>query len=142
MVKDDASFKLRFTFKKEERLSSKKLIDELFNNGSSFYLYPFKVQYLLTSAAVASPVQVLTAVPNKNFPRAVDRNRLKRITREAFRLNKNWFYDSLNLKHKKLLIAFIYTGKKREPFTLVHEKMISILKRLSQSNATAEKNTE
>ncbi|MBK9731218.1 MAG: ribonuclease P protein component [Chitinophagaceae bacterium] len=141
-MKDEASSPLRFTFKKEERLSSKKLIDELFNSGSSFYLYPFKVLSLTTSASVNSPVQVLMAVSSKNFPKAVDRNRLKRITREAYRLNKSLLHEAQNIPQKKLLVAFIYTGKKMESFELIHQKMTAILIRLSQSNAPVGKNTK
>ncbi|MEP7128849.1 MAG: ribonuclease P protein component [Chitinophagales bacterium] len=141
-MKHEATSPLRFTFKKEERLSSKKLIDELFNSGSSFYLYPFKVLSLITSASIISPVQVLIAVSSKNFPKAVDRNRLKRITREAYRLNKTVLHEAQNIQQKKLLVAFIYTGKKMESFEMIHQKMIAILRRLSQSNAPAEKNTK
>lgn len=140
MVNNDASPKTRFTFKKEERLSSKKLIDELFRSGSSFYLYPFKVQFLPALDAGMNTVQILVAVPSKNFPHAVDRNRIKRLTREAYRLNKNGFNNSLKQQQKRLLVAFIYTAKKTEPFVLVNEKMILILKRLSEDHATAEKN--
>ncbi|MEO6167375.1 MAG: ribonuclease P protein component [Chitinophagales bacterium] len=140
MVKNDASPKLRFTFKKEERLSSKKIIDELFMKGSSFYLYPFKVQYLPEVYNAVNPVQILVAVPSKSFPHAVDRNRIKRLIRETYRLNKNDLYDAFKHQQKKLLIALIYTAKKIEPFDLVNEKMISILNRLSKDNAAAKEN--
>ncbi len=78
---------VKFTFKKSERLSSKKDIQELFNNGSSFYLYPFKV---ITLPADTSKLhQVLFSVPKRLFKRAVDRNLLKRRMREAYRLNNS-----------------------------------------------------
>src|SRR6266446_10214859 len=97
----------RFTFKKEERLSRKKLIDELFKSGSSFYLAPFRIIFAPpekigtglnlppekvginsgeTSCARAAPAQVLISVSTKNFKRAVDRNKIKRLIREAYRM--------------------------------------------------------
>lgn len=82
------------------------------------------------------------AVSSKNFPKAVDRNRLKRITREAYRLNKSLLHEAQNIPQKKLLVAFIYTGKKMESFELIHQKMTAILIRLSQNNAPVGKNTK
>ncbi len=96
---------VRYTLKKTERLSSKKDIQELFKNGSSFYLYPFKVVMLPN---VASKVhQVLFSVPKRIFKRAVDRNLLKRRMREAYRLHKHL----LPTEPQVLNIAYIYTSK-------------------------------
>ncbi len=96
---------VRYTLKKDERLSSKKDIQELFNNGSSFYLYPLKVITLPTTEATAH--QVLFSVPKRNFKRAVDRNLLKRRMREAYRLHKHL----LPTEPQVLNIAYIYTSK-------------------------------
>jgi ribonuclease P protein component len=68
-----------YTFKKEERLCNKKLIDELFHNGSSFLCYPYRVSWLTVEENAEFPVQVLIAVPKKRYKRAVDRNLVKRI---------------------------------------------------------------
>src|SRR5258705_10665449 len=104
----------RFTFKKEERLSRKKLIDELFKSGSSFYLAPFKIIFLKNKEGIISnllgsgenrfPAQVLISVSTKNFKRSVDRNKIKRLIREAYRMNKHVLYDSL--KKKKFQLIF------------------------------------
>ena len=141
-MKKDAPSALSFTFKKEERLAGKKIIDELFNNGSSFYLHPFRIYYLITPIKSALPARILISVPKKNFHKAVDRNRIKRLTREAYRLNKYLLYNSLKENNLHLLLAFIYSGKKMEPFELIHEKIISILKRVSQNHVIPEKNGE
>jgi len=96
---------VRYTFTKDERLSSKKDIQELFKNGSSFYLHPFKV-FTLPNTESANH-QVLFSVPKRIFKRAVDRNLLKRRMREAYRLHK----QLLPAKPKVLNIAYIYTSK-------------------------------
>ena len=102
-----------FKFRKEERLSGKKLIDELFKDGSSFYLHPFKVYYLEKEIATASPVQVLMAVPSKNFPHAVDRNRIRRLMREAYRLNKHELYFAQEKKKSLLVIGLFICRRKK-----------------------------
>jgi ribonuclease P protein component len=138
-VKNDDPSGLRFTFKKEERLSSKKLIDELFKNGSSFYLHPFRIYHLDESFAAATPVQVLITAPQKNFRQAVDRNRIRRLIREAYRLNKHLLCEPLNSQRKKMIIAFIYSGKKIEPFELIQDRMMAILSRLADDRKDYEK---
>jgi len=124
----------RFTFKKEERLSRKKLIDELFKSGSSFYLQPFKVLIAPlnlsqgeTTFTQRFPAQILISVSSKNFRRAVDRNKIKRLIRESYRLNKHLLYGELEKKNKKILIAFLYSSKKIESFSLINEKVVASL---------------
>ena len=120
---------MKNTFKKVERLNKKKHITELFQKGSSFYIYPFKILFLDGSDLdEANPDchQILISVPKRLFKRAVDRNRIKRLTREAYRLNKN----ELEIRHK-LLIAYIYTAKKVLSYKDVEKGMLASLKRLT-----------
>ncbi|WP_223833721.1 ribonuclease P protein component [Pedobacter riviphilus] len=77
-----------YTFRKEERLCSRKHLDLLFKNGSSFLLYPFRISYLFVDVPAHVQAQVVINVPKKRYKRAVDRNLLKRRIREAYRLNK------------------------------------------------------
>jgi ribonuclease P protein component len=115
----------KFTFKKEERLSKEKIIQELFEKGSSFYLYPFKV-YFMQNPDVASTVhQVLISVSKKNFKKAVERNAIKRRIREAYRLNKN-----LLPGQNKLAIAYIYSVKEILPTAQIQERLVKTFKRL------------
>lgn len=110
-------------FPKKEKLTSQKIIQELFNRGSSFYLFPFKVLFLPNPHLNASH-QVLFTVPKRNFSRAVDRNRLKRLMRESFRLNKNLLPDS-----PRLLIAYIYNAKEILTFAQIQERLVKTLNR-------------
>jgi ribonuclease P protein component len=112
----------KFTFKKSERLSEKKLIQELFDRGSSFYLYPFKVFFLPSEKPVH---QILTSVPKNIFRRAVDRNMIKRRMREGYRINKT------KLRSDQFFsIAYIYTAREILPSAIVHQKIVSSFAKL------------
>jgi ribonuclease P protein component len=126
-----------YTFKKEERLCNKRLIDELFHKGSSFLCYPFKASWLLVDdAAQTTPVQILISVSKRRYKHAVDRNMVKRRLREAYRLNKQQhLYESLISANKKIVISIGYIGKQIEPYELFEKKMLKLLKQLSEEVA-------
>lgn len=117
-----------YTLKKEERLCSKKLIDELFHNGSSFLCYPYKITWLLADADY--PVQVLFSVPKKRYKKAVDRNLVKRRMREAYRLLKqDNLYAHLALQ-QQLLFSITYVGKEIGVYSFFEKKMLAALRQL------------
>ena len=115
----------KYTFRKEERLSKDKLIQELFDKGSSFYLFPFKVFFMPNPDREISCHQVVISVSKRNFKRAVDRNLIKRRIREAYRLNKE-----LIPVQNKLLIAYIYSVKDILPSVQIQERLVKTFKRL------------
>ncbi len=120
----------RYTFPKEEHLCRKKLIDELFGKqGSSFGVYPLRIVWLPGSAPTTAPPQVLISVSKRGFKRAVDRNRLKRLIREAYRLNKYRLLEHPG-GHPVGVLGIIYTGKEKSPRALVEKKLISAFHRL------------
>ncbi|NNF21326.1 MAG: ribonuclease P protein component [Saprospiraceae bacterium] len=118
---------MRFTFNKSARLSSRKDIKELFEKGSSFFLFPFKVLYLEDPQQSSSTHQVLISVPKKNHKSAVKRNRIKRLIREAYRLNQHIISE---VSEKKLLIAYIYVSGDVLPYKEVETKLKKVLIRL------------
>lgn len=121
---------IKKTFTKSERLSTKTLIKELFDKGSSFYFHPFKVLYLPHDSSQFH--QLLISVPKKNHKTAVSRNKLKRRIREAYRLNK----DSLP-SDKKYLIAYIYTSKKIFKYAEIEKSILEIHSRIQSKNEKA-----
>jgi ribonuclease P protein component len=121
-----------YTFKKEERLCNKKLIDELFHSGSSFLCYPFKASWLVINQSQQVPAQILFSVAKKRFKRAVDRNLIKRRMREAYRLNKQQqLYDVLTTADKKIVLSLGYIGKDIAPYEVIEKKMLKLLTQLS-----------
>ena len=123
----------QFIFSKVERLSHKNHIDALFNEGKSFSMNPFKIIYRLHPIAAEVPVKVLFAVSKKKFKRAVDRNRLRRIIREAYRLNKHLLVDQLATIPCSLHMGFVYVSDRRDvTFAEIEKQMVSCLERLGK----------
>jgi len=122
------------TFSKEERLCSRKYLDLLFKNGSSFLLYPFRVSYLFVDDASTFPVQVVINVPKRRYKHAVDRNLLKRRIREAYRLQKQeGLYLQLSSNNKILLLSLQFVGKQKYEFAFIEKKLTAALKKLTAS---------
>ena len=117
----------RFTYNKEDKLKSTKVISSIFSTGSSFSSYPFRVFYKEMELPKDVPVQIGVSVSKRNFKHAVDRNRIKRLMREAYRLEKYTLLDNLDAK---LAIMIVYTQRKELPFDLIKSKMNSTLLKL------------
>jgi len=118
----------RFTFTKAERLCSKKTIDKLFADGESFLAYPFKVVFLRNPIGLKSPVQAGFSVGKRNFKRAVQRNRVKRLMRETYRLNKPELYEKIGTD--RLAVFFVFIGKTIPDYPEVDKGMKNAIKKL------------
>jgi ribonuclease P protein component len=123
-----------YTFKKEERLCNKKLIEELFHSGSSFLLYPFRIVWLKHALPVEVPVQVVINVPKRRFKKAVHRNLLKRRIREVYRLNKSTgLYSFLQSYSGQMLLGVHYVGKDIASYELIEKKWKLVLVQLKEA---------
>lgn len=122
----------QFTFKKEERLSSKIKLDKLFAEANSFFVYPFKVLYLTTPGndENKASVQVVFTVPKRTFKHAVTRNLIRRRAKEAYRLNKQHLTDLAIEKNIQLSIAFIYIDKEIKDFVGIEKGIKKALTKL------------
>ncbi len=123
--------KQRYTFKKEEKLKSRKTIEELFRDGKSFSGFPLRVLWKFTGT-VGTPLQTGFAVSSKHFKKAVDRNRIKRLMREAYRLQKNDLQSHLKQQQKQLAVFIIYVGNELPEYNFIFEKMHHVLNRLTK----------
>ena len=102
----------------------------MFKEGKSFAQFPFRVYYHL-SDSVTPATQFGVSVSTKLFKRAVDRNRVKRLIREAYRLQKLELKDWSISNSKQLLVFFIYTGKTLPDYGEVYDKTGKLLKKLN-----------
>jgi len=125
-----------------DRLKSRKTIELLFSEGKSFSIFPFRILYCLSPlefttaennvAANNEKLQVGVTVSSRNFKKAVDRNRIKRLMREAWRLQKNELQISPLLTHQSLKVFLIFTGKELPEHAMIYQKVAAVITRLIQ----------
>ncbi len=115
---------MQFTYKKQEKLKSKKLIKLLFENGKKITSFPIMLLYLKTEHDSDYLIQAGVTVSKKNFKNAVDRNRIKRLLRETYRLNKPFLYEKLENKY---IFMFIYLGKEELKYQVLDTKMKELM---------------
>jgi len=120
-----------FSFNKSERLCGEIQINRLFAEGKAFIVYPVRVVYMVNTEDITS-VKILVSVPKKKFKHAVVRNRLKRLMREAYRLNKTSLLDICKQKKLSLQIAFCFVGDEIADFETVNSKIKIALAKISE----------
>lgn len=120
----------RYFLKKDDRLKSRKIIDSLFNSGKQFSIFPFRVFW--SDVTKVNILQAAFGVSSRNFKKATDRNRIKRMMKEAYRLQKNPLYSKLEEKGKQLSVFILYTGNEMPHYSLLSEKITALIKRLTR----------
>ena len=121
-------------FGKAEKLKSRKVVEELFARGKSLNVFPIRIFYkfLPLPADEKTVLQVGVSVSKRNFKRAVDRNRIKRLLRETYRLQKRELIEVLKVQRRIGYIFFIYTDKQMPQYPIVFDTMskcLEVLKR-------------
>lgn len=121
------------TFKKAERLNSKILIERLFQEANSFQSFPFKVLWLKNESSEAeSSAQILISVPKRKFKNAVQRNKIRRRIKEAYRKNKSELYQYLKTKNRNIALILIYVAPNEIEYKEIEEKINVTLERLEK----------
>lgn len=109
---------MAYEFPKREKLKSKKLIEKLFVEGKNVSSFPIKLIFLKTELPTDASIQAGVTVPKKNFKSAVQRNRVKRLLREAYRLNKSLVFNN---SEGTFAFLFLYLGKDMPNYETIDE---------------------
>ncbi|WP_053973487.1 ribonuclease P protein component [Polaribacter dokdonensis] len=115
---------MKYTLGKQERLKSKKLIEKLYKEGSSVKAFPLRMVFLQTEHTSDYPAQIGVSVAKRNFKKAPDRNRLKRLMRESYRLQKEIVYNNLDVPY---VFMISYLGKEEKDYEEIYAKMNKLL---------------
>ena len=117
-------------FPKAERLNSKKRFAQLIAVGRSLHIYPLRTLWLVSQSTSSFQLQVAFSVPKRKFRKAVNRNRIKRMMREAFRLEKEPFKEALKDQPLELYLLMIYKPKSEVSWQIIREGMQETLSEL------------
>jgi ribonuclease P protein component len=122
----------RQTFRKSERLCSRKILETLITKGRNIHATPFRLTWLVTPLTKEVPAQIAFAVPKRNLKNAVDRNRMKRLMRESFRKNKSGIYAFISDRGISVAMLLVFTGKETIGYPDTETKTKIIFTQLAQ----------
>lgn len=123
---------MKLTYNKAEKLKSRKMIEQLFAEGKSVSVFPLRLVYLKRERIDDSQFKTGVSVGKRHFKKAVDRNRVKRLMREAYRLNKN---DGFNNISEPYALMILYLGKTEPDFKSISEQMRILLDKFSKKTS-------
>jgi len=115
---------MRLTFRKTDKLKSKKLIDKLFLDGESISVFPLKLIYSQSPFEDGVKVKASVSVSKRNFKKAVERNRIKRLLREAYRVNKPSYFNNITTSYALMIL---YLGRDMPNLELIDSKLQILL---------------
>jgi ribonuclease P protein component len=120
---------MNYTFNKKEKLKSQKLIEQLFAQGQSVVAHPLRMVYIKTEFDEAIKIKAGVSVSKRHFKKAVDRNRIKRLMREAYRLQKAAYFDNISGQYALMIL---YIGKEETDYKTIYSKMDGLLKKFQE----------
>ncbi|MEE9437483.1 MAG: ribonuclease P protein component [Saprospiraceae bacterium] len=122
----------KLKYPNSEKLKSRKLIAQIFAEGRIVKAYPIRIHFLIHSNSNYAKCQAGVSVSKRNFNKAVDRNRLKRQLREAYRLNQSIIKEKLlNSDSSYIAMMIIFGGKEKLPYQNIEN---AVVKAMSQIN--------
>ena len=121
-----------FSYSGPEKLKSRKLLNQVFAEGKSFNAFPLKITYTYASVENTSTAKIGVGVSSRHFKKAVDRNRIKRLIRESYRLQKKYLLDLVPEK-TQVHVFILFVGKDLTETSLIKDKMPLILEKLGNS---------
>ena len=121
-----------FSYSKEEKLKSRKLLEQLFATGKSFNAFPVKVLYLEVEEPLDFPIKIGVGCSSRNFKKATDRNRIKRLLRENYRLNKALLHTTIAATNKQVAVFFLYIDKTMPEQQILKIKMPVAIEKLTK----------
>ena len=124
---------MSLSYPKKEKLKSQKLIEQLFSEGKSVSAYPLRMVFLKSEFNDDTQFKTGVSVSKRNFKKAVDRNRIKRLLREAYRLNKSDYFNNISSCYTLMIL---YIGKDGTDFDSIDKKMKQLLETFSNKVAT------
>ncbi|WP_303316631.1 ribonuclease P protein component [Flavivirga abyssicola] len=116
------------SYPKKEKLKSKKLIEQLFSEGQSVSAFPLRLVYFKTIFDEDIIAKTGVSVSKRNFKTAVDRNRIKRLLREVYRLNKTMYFNNITTQYAFMIL---YIGKDKPTLTQIESKMKHVFEKFS-----------
>ncbi len=119
----------QFSYNKKEKLKSRKQLQQIFSTGKTFSIFPLKVFYQSVNEQ-DNIIKTGVGVSSKNFKKAVDRNRIKRLLRECYRTQKLPLHNYLLNSKKKFAIFILYIDKVMPEYDLINQKMLQVLQKL------------
>lgn len=125
---------LKYSFNKTEKLKSKTLIDTLFKEGKSVSAFPLRLVYMPSGQSDSILSKAGVSVSKRSFKRAVDRNRIKRLIREAYRLHKPEYLSNILTPHAFMIL---YIGKEMPTLQELEKKMLVLFNKISNNKATS-----
>jgi ribonuclease P protein component len=127
---------LKFSFNKKEKLKSKKLIEQLFANGQSVSAFPLRLIFMPTTFNDGVMAKAGVSVSKRQFKTAVDRNRIKRLMREVYRLNKANYFNNISTPYAFMIL---YIGKDKPTLTQIETRMNHLFEKFLKKVSETEK---
>ena len=123
---------MRFSFGKKDKLKSKKIIDALFTEGNSVSAYPLRLVYIRSNFDASLITKTGVSVSKRYFKKAVDRNHIKRLIREAYRLNRYKYFNNITTQYALMIL---YIGNEKPDMALINTAMDNLFDKFSKKIA-------